>query len=101
MLKKLWEDLPKGMELINKEHELPEGPTPISLADGNYVAAIRMALNMLPVVVRVKECVVTELDGMMPEVKLTLIIEGEKERGEVNADSSVFTAEQDICGERQ
>jgi hypothetical protein len=84
-----------------KEHEAPEKPVPISLADGNYVAAIRTALNMLPVEARVKECIVIEQDGMMPEVKLTLIIEGQKEGGEADGDTSILTAEQNICGERQ
>lgn len=72
-------DLPKGMEPLKEEQ--PVQPKCISLLDGNYVAAIYKALEMLPVIVRVEKCVVIEQDGAMPEVDMTLIIEGEKPRG--------------------
>jgi hypothetical protein len=72
-------DLPKGMEPIKEEE--PEQPKRISLLDGNYVAAIYQALDLLPVIVRIEKCIVVEQDGAMPEVDMTLIIEGEKPRG--------------------
>ncbi len=68
--------LPKGMMppmQNNKEH-----PTPLTLADGNYAAAIRQALSILPVVIRVDRCLILEQDGKTPEVRLTLTILEEK-----------------------
>lgn len=72
-------EFPKGMEPLKEEK--PEEPKHISLSDGNYVAAIYKALEMLPVIVRVEKCIVIEQDGAMPEVNMTLVIEGEKARG--------------------
>lgn len=69
-------DLPKGMEIP----QVPEQkqPVPVTLARGNYVAAIYQALEILPVVVRVEECEIIERTGRPPEVKLSLLIFDEK-----------------------
>lgn len=70
-------ELPKGMSLPLPTQE--ERPRPVSMADGNYVGAIYQVLEMLPVVVRVDRCQVTEGEGMMPQVELSLTVVGEKE----------------------
>lgn len=70
-------ELPKGMTLPQPQQE--ERPRPVSMADGNYVGAIYQALEMLPVKVQVERCQVTEGEGIMPKVELSLIIIGEKE----------------------
>lgn len=69
---------PKGME---PPIEAPEQkkPAPLNLADGNYAGAIRQALGILPVEIRVDKCLVLERAGRPPEVRLTLTILGEKE----------------------
>ena len=61
------ETLPKGM--IPPE---PEGP--VTLADGNYGAAIRAALSVLPVEIRVDRCVIVERDGHSPTVRMSLTV---------------------------
>lgn len=70
-------ELPKGME--PPVQEAPERPASLTLADGNYGGAIRMALDALPVRVKVNRCLISEKDGRPPEVRLHLIILGEKE----------------------
>ena len=74
------EFIPKGME----PPETPEKKEPVflSLADGNYVGAIRKALDVLPVEIRVDKCLVIERDGRPPQVKITLTIIGEKKGGD-------------------
>jgi len=74
MIKK--EELPKGM----MPPETPEKKEPVflSLADGNYVGAIRKALDVLPVEIQVDKCLVLERNKRPPQVKLTLTILEEK-----------------------
>ncbi len=90
-------DLPKGMEPIKEEAEEPKH---ISLMDGNYVAAIYQALDLLPVIIRIEKCIVVEQDGAMPEVNMTLVIEGEKQGGDEHGDNGVLPAEQGVRGKR-
>jgi len=68
--------LPKGMELpmVRATHESRF----VTLADGNYAGAIRHALDVLPVEVRVDRLVVLERAGQPPQVRLSLTILGEK-----------------------
>ncbi|MEX0975047.1 MAG: hypothetical protein WD024_06865 [Bacillota bacterium] len=76
-------DLPKGMEPSRPATQgapAQKGkPASLTLADGNYAAAIRQALGILPVEVRVDRFLVLEEDGMPPRVRLSLTILGEKE----------------------
>lgn len=71
---------PKGMvpPLPEPEPENEKPPAPVSLAQGNYVAAIHQALSILPVEIRVEKCLVVEKAGRPPEVRLDLVILGEK-----------------------
>lgn len=69
--------LPKGMTPPAPQ-EAPEPPAPLTLADGNYAGAIRLALAALPVEVRVDRCIVVERAGRPPMVSLRLTILGEK-----------------------
>jgi hypothetical protein len=65
---------------IPESTETPEQkPVFLTLADGNYVGAIRQALTILPVEILVNECQVLEQVGRPPEVCLKLTILGEKE----------------------
>lgn len=77
-------ELPKGM----CPPEAPEikQPVPLHLGRGNYVAAIYQALGILPIEIRVNECIVTERHGQEAEVKLTLHILGEREAHDGNYD---------------
>jgi hypothetical protein len=70
------DELPKGM----MPPETPEKKEPVvlSLADGNYVGAIRKALDVLPVEIKVDKCLVLERNKRPPQVRLTLTILGEK-----------------------
>ncbi len=70
--------LPKGMTPA-EPHEAPEKPVPLTLADGNYAGAIRMALDALPVHIRVDRLLVVERAGAQPQVSLKLTIVGEKQ----------------------
>lgn len=69
--------LPKGMTPPTSQ-KAPESPAPLTLADGNYAGAIRLALAALPVKVRVDRCIVVERAGRPPEVSLRLTILDEK-----------------------
>lgn len=73
--------LPKGMEppLPERDPEKENPPVPVSLAKGNYVAAIHQALSILPVEIKVEKCLVVERVGKPPEVRLDLVIVGEKD----------------------
>lgn len=75
-------EYPKGMEIPKAPVE--KKPVPVSLAQGNYVAAIHKALNILPVEIKVGKCLVVERAGRMPEVRLDLVILGEKDMGELD-----------------
>ena len=82
-------ELPKGMMPPESVTKAPEPPAPLTLARGNYAGAIRIALDTLPVEVRVDRCLVLERAGRPPEVRFSLTILGEKEGyGERNSDSS-------------
>jgi hypothetical protein len=76
-------ELPKGMEPPEVNNEAPEKeekkPAPVSLAQGNYIAAIHQALSILPVEVNVEKCLVVERAGRPPQVRLDLVILGEKD----------------------
>ncbi len=74
-------ELPKGMEPPEVQAESKK-PAPLHLGQGNYVGAIRQALGILPVEIRVDRCVVLEQHGQMPRVRLSLTILGEKKVGE-------------------
>lgn len=76
--------------MILKDGELPKGmlftgvvdvktPKLLNLRNGNYIAAIYQALELLPVEIRVDKCLVLENHGIPPKVRLTLQILGEKE----------------------
>lgn len=67
--------LPKGMEIEVEEVEVKK---PVTLKDGNYVAAIYQALDLVPVEIRIRKCVVIESDNDSANVKLELEIGGEK-----------------------
>jgi len=69
-------ELPKGMSFP----EAPETkkPVPLNLGCGNYVAAIRQALSILPVEICIDKCIIVERAGRCPEVRLTLTVLGEK-----------------------
>ncbi len=69
--------LPKGMVPPVKPAE--EKPKHVTMADGNYVAAIYKALEILPVEVRVDRCQVLEEYGRPPRIDLALTVTGEKE----------------------
>lgn len=74
-------ELPKGM--VFPEPEAPEKqPVPLHLGRGNYVAAIYQALGILPVEIRVDECIITERHGQQPEVRLVLRVMGERGGGQ-------------------
>lgn len=75
----LYRDLswPKGME--PREASVEKEPVPLTLADGNYAGVIRLALDALPVVVRVDRLIVVERAGCSPQVRLALTIIGQKE----------------------
>lgn len=70
-------DLPKGMTLPESP-EVEQAILP-NLQQTNYVAMIYKALQELPVVLRVNQCVVCESDGQLPEVRLVLNVVGVKE----------------------
>ena len=80
------EQLPKGM----MPPETPERKEPvfISLADGNYVGAIRKALDVLPVEIQVDKCLVLERAKRPPQVRLTLTILGEKGGDEIEREDT-------------
>lgn len=75
------DDLPKGMEPAVSEAPESKDPAPqyLHLGDGNYAGAIRQALKILPVEVRIDRFLVLEQDGQPPRVRLSLTILGEKE----------------------
>ncbi len=73
------QELPKGMS-FSDEPKI-ELPVIFTLGQGNYIAAIYQALEMLPIKICVDRCLVVEKHGEPPEVRLTLQILGEK--GEV------------------
>jgi len=76
------DELPKGMAPsmpIEHSAKAPEVPAPLTLAGGNYAGAIRQALDILPVRIRVDRCLVLERHGRAPEVALRLTVLGEKE----------------------
>lgn len=74
-------EIPKGMEpaITEAPPQAPVPPAPLTLADGNYAGAIRQALDILPVKIRVDRCLVLERHGRPPEVCLRLTVLGEKE----------------------
>ena len=72
-------ELPKGMTIPDTEASEIKQPVPLRLGRGNYVAAIYQALGILPVEIRVDECIITERHGQEPEVRLVLRIIGDKE----------------------
>lgn len=75
------DEMPKGMAppiSIEQSAKAPEIPAPLTLADGNYAGAIRQALDILPVRIRVDRCLVLERHGRPPEVVLRLTVLGEK-----------------------
>jgi len=77
-------DLPKGMTSpapTSSDDGAPDQPAPLTLADGNYAGAIRQALAILPVRVRVDRLAVLERAGQPPQVRLTLTILAEKGEG--------------------
>lgn len=77
-------DLPKGMTPpapTSLDPRAPDQSAPLTLADGNYAGAIRHALDILPVAVRIDRLVVLERAGQPPQVRLALTILGEKEEG--------------------
>jgi len=90
---------PKGMEPPEALVESKK-PAPLHLGRGNYVGAIRQALEILPVEIRVDRCLVLERDGRPPEVRLSLTILGEKE-GYREWKRSIFESSiEDVCSER-
>jgi hypothetical protein len=90
---------PKGMEPLVEASA--KNPAPLTLADGNYVGAIRQALNILPVEIRVDKCLVLERASRPPEVRLTLTILGEKEgENDEREHFELQSREQDICTSR-
>lgn len=91
-------EFPKGM-IPTAPEKAPEPPAPLTLADGNYAGAIRQALDILPVEVRVDRCVIVERAGRHPDVRLSLTILGEKggEAGERDG-SPVQSSVEDVHG---
>ncbi len=71
------QELPKGMAF--SDGPKIELPVTITLGQGNYIAAIYQALQLLPVNIRVEKCLVLEKHKTPPEVRLTLRVLGEKE----------------------
>lgn len=73
--------------MVFPEPEAPEikQPVPLHLWQKNYVAAIYYALELLPVEMRVDECVVVERYGQLPEVRLVLRVIGERGGGQDGA----------------
>ncbi|MBT9137176.1 MAG: hypothetical protein DDT34_02263 [Firmicutes bacterium] len=71
------QELPKGMA-FSDEPKI-ELPVIITLGQGNYIAAIYQALQLLPVNIKIEKCLVLEKHKMPPEVRLTLSILGKKE----------------------
>lgn len=59
---------PKGMEPPEPEAPAERSPVPLTLAlaDGNYASAIRLALDALPVVVRIDRLIVVDRAGRPP-----------------------------------
>ena len=73
------EEMPKGMMPSPPNTEAsPTRLAPLTCAAGNYAGAIRQALSILPVEIRVDRLVVLERGGLPPQVSLKLTILGEK-----------------------
>lgn len=91
-------ELPKGMEPPEAPGQHNK-PALLDLGIGNYVGAIRQALRLLPVEIRVNKCLVLEREGQYPEVRLSLTVLGEKEGYSERKRSRIQPAVEDVCSE--
>ncbi len=92
------DELPKGMTPASPNTEAPPNrPAPLTCAAGNYAGAIRQALAILPVEIRVDRLIVVERDGLPSQVSLKLTILGEKGGGDPERfGDEVQPAQQDL-----